>query len=39
VAHEPFALKAKRHIEYRGLSHGLTDKGKRVFRDITLPDA
>jgi hypothetical protein len=36
---EPFALKGKRFIHYRGLSHGLTVKGKRVFRDIALPDA
>ena len=36
---EPFTLKPKRFIRYRGLSHGLTVKGKRVFEDITLPDA
>ena len=35
---EPFALKGKKFVQYRGLSHGLTDKGKRVFRDTALPE-
>jgi hypothetical protein len=33
---EPFTLKAKRFIHYRGLSHGLTQKEPRTFRDLDL---
>lgn len=36
---EPFVLKPKRFIHYRGLSHALTRKEPRTFRDLDLPDA
>lgn len=36
---EPFVLRAKRQILYRGLSHGLTQKEPRTFKDLNLPDA
>ena len=36
---EPFVLKPKRFIHYRGLSHGLTKKEPRTFRDLNLPNA